>query len=97
AAMIRSPGMEAIQIRCPHCGATIDASGEADNVTCAYCGTPSRVQRRSRVLEIPMRVPRSGPPAVARQVVARGAMITVWVIVSIMLVGFGVGAFLVIR
>ena len=55
--------MRAIQVTCPHCGARLSA-GSAEVVTCEYCGTESRVQRRSRVFERVM----PPPPATNRPV-----------------------------
>jgi len=49
------PTIEATRVRCPECGATTAASGEL--VTCTYCGTQSRVQRRTQVLQRPIPLP----------------------------------------
>ncbi len=64
--------MQAIQIRCPNCDAILDVAGDAESVDCRYCGTSSRVQRRSRVFQIPMpmRTPSAARPDVP-QLVAR--------------------------
>lgn len=48
--MQRSAAVRAIQVTCPHCGARLNV-GDGDVVTCEYCGTASRVQRRTRVLD----------------------------------------------
>jgi outer membrane protein assembly factor BamB len=93
--MIRSNRMQAIQIRCPNCGAILAADGDADSVSCSYCGTASRVQRRSRVFQIPMRVAASGPPLVARQVGSRVVMIFVISIVALVLAGVAFGVVMI--
>lgn len=49
------PTIQATRVRCPECGATTAASG--DLVTCTYCGTQSRVQRRTQVLQRPIPLP----------------------------------------
>ncbi|HTM22961.1 MAG TPA: PQQ-binding-like beta-propeller repeat protein [Kofleriaceae bacterium] len=62
----------ATALRCPQCDAALkDVSADAEVATCAYCGTTSRLQRRSRVLEIPIR---TAPPPEHRSLpVARQA------------------------
>lgn len=52
--------MNAIQVRCPQCGATLKA-GDAARVICEYCGTEAHVQRRSQVLQRPVPPPRALP------------------------------------
>ena len=61
--------MRAVSVRCPNCGASLDAALDAPAVTCTYCGTTARVQGRSRVWQVPQPLPpTSGPPLpVARQ------------------------------
>ena len=49
------PTHQATSVRCPECGATTAASG--DLVTCSYCGTQSRVQRRTQVFQRPIPLP----------------------------------------
>ncbi len=44
-----------IRVKCPECGATTQASG--DIVLCGYCGTESRVQRRTQILQRPIVMP----------------------------------------
>ena len=52
--------MNAIQVRCPQCGATLKA-GDAPRVICEYCGTEAHVQRRSQVLQRPVPPPAAMP------------------------------------
>jgi outer membrane protein assembly factor BamB len=47
--------IQATRVRCPECGATMAASGEL--VTCTYCGTQARVQRRTQVFQRPIPLP----------------------------------------
>ncbi len=47
-------------VKCPECGARLEVAGDAPSATCAYCGTVARVQRRTQVLQLPIRLP---PPA----------------------------------
>jgi len=49
------PDVIGIRVKCPECGATTRAL--ADVVTCEYCGTESRVQRRTQVLQRPIPLP----------------------------------------
>ncbi len=82
--------------RCPQCNAALTPPGaDADTITCAYCGTTSRVQRRSRVFEIPIRT--APPPQHRNLPVARqshsagfkiGSLITVLAVAG-MAVGIG--------
>jgi PQQ-like domain len=71
--------VRAIQVKCPNCAAIVRAGAEADVVECEYCHTQSTVQRRTRMLQIPVRMPAvrsAGPPPgrVARQVVRRAVL-----------------------
>lgn len=43
--------MKAIIVTCPHCGARLEVAGTLIDVRCEYCGTASRIQKRTRVLE----------------------------------------------
>lgn len=54
---------------CPHCGANLNVDDRSASVVCQYCGTSSRVQTRSRVLQIPRPLPSAPGPErpVARQ------------------------------
>ncbi|CAN5469959.1 hypothetical protein BH11MYX1_BH11MYX1_41480 [soil metagenome] len=44
-----------IRVKCPECGASLRASAEV--VTCSYCGTEARVQRRTQLLQRPIDLP----------------------------------------
>ena len=62
------PDVIGIRVKCPECGATTQASG--DTVKCSYCGTESRVQRRTQVLQRPILLPplqRQQPQRIAIQ------------------------------
>lgn len=64
--------MRVIQVKCPNCAASLRADPEAQTVACEYCHTTSAVQRRSRVMQIPLRVAMGDPPQqVAREKVRR--------------------------
>jgi len=43
--------MKLIVVTCPHCGGRIQTAEATDQLRCEYCGTLSRLQRRTRVLE----------------------------------------------
>jgi outer membrane protein assembly factor BamB len=43
--------LKAISVTCPHCGARLNVPGTAVQALCEYCGTASRLQRRTGVLE----------------------------------------------
>jgi len=43
--------MRAIVVTCPQCGARLRTDGTLVQVVCEYCGTASRLQRRTAVLE----------------------------------------------
>ena len=49
--------MRAIQLRCPNCGASLDAPETAETITCSYCQTTSRVRARTRIFEAPVSLP----------------------------------------
>ncbi len=49
--------MRAVVIKCPNCGADVQAGADSETATCAYCGTTAYVQRRSRMLQIPRAIP----------------------------------------
>ena len=64
--------MRVIQVKCPNCAASVRANPEAPTVTCEYCHTTSAVQRRSRIMQIPVKVALADPSQqVARQKVQR--------------------------
>ena len=62
--------MKAIRVTCPNCNATLRVAEGAPTVTCEYCGTPSAIQRRTRILERVVMpgptVPQNMPRAVQR-------------------------------
>ncbi len=65
-------------MRCPNCGASLTVDDGATSVACQYCGTTSRIQTRSRVLQVPRPLPTGGPQPggpVARQRVNRAVLI----------------------
>ncbi|HTE53669.1 MAG TPA: PQQ-binding-like beta-propeller repeat protein [Kofleriaceae bacterium] len=72
--------MRAIQVKCPNCAAVLRVDGDAEVVDCEYCHTQSWVQRRTRMLQIPVGLPpaRAAGAAsagrAARQVVRRVAL-----------------------
>jgi outer membrane protein assembly factor BamB/DNA-directed RNA polymerase subunit RPC12/RpoP len=43
--------MKLIVVTCPHCGGRIQTAEATDQIRCEYCGTLSRLQRRTRMLE----------------------------------------------
>lgn len=59
--------MKAILVTCPHCGARLQVGDTLDAVTCDYCGTAARVQRRTTVLERVLPPPATGPAPIAVQ------------------------------
>jgi hypothetical protein len=64
----------ATQVKCPECGARLDIHDDAPVTKCAYCGTESRVQRRTQFLEMPKKLPppaKHEPTRVAREVRSR--------------------------
>ena len=52
--------LQLIVIKCPECNATVKVDAGAEVVTCEYCGTEARVQRRTRFLK--RRQPLTPPP-----------------------------------
>jgi DNA-directed RNA polymerase subunit RPC12/RpoP len=84
--------MKAVTIKCPQCGATLNAAESDEWVTCAYCSTRSHVEPSTELLESPLPqlsdldgVPR--PPVATRK--ATGKVHTVGVIV-VLVVAAGV-------
>lgn len=93
--------MHAIQVKCPNCAAVLRVSADAMVVDCDYCHTQSHVQRRTRMLQMPVKLPppppRQGVPMRAARQVVRRSMVAVSVIAAILpLVGFG-AVFLALR
>ena len=76
-----------IRVKCPECGATMRSN--ADIVTCSYCGTECRVQRRTQVLQRPVVLPPLGPMQPYRIAVQRTNPIG-WIIFGAIVVGFGI-------
>jgi outer membrane protein assembly factor BamB len=79
------PTVEGTRVRCPECGATVHAVG--DVTRCEYCGTESRVQRRTQVFQMPIRLLPAPdvPQRVALQVRTRR-----WPVVLIMVFAIGI-------
>jgi len=64
----------ATQVKCPECGARLEIHGGAPVTKCSYCGTESRVQRRTSFLELPKKLPppeKHEPKPVAREIRSR--------------------------
>jgi len=59
--------MKAVQVTCPNCGARLRVGEVEPVVQCDYCGTASRVQRRTRFLERALPPPADGPAPIAVQ------------------------------
>lgn len=76
------PDVVGIRVKCPECGATVRAQG--DLVKCEYCGTDSRVQRRTQVFQrpIPLPPPRAQQPQRVA-VETTGGKPLVWMMVAI--------------
>lgn len=70
--------LRATAVKCPECGATLAVSEGATNAVCQYCGTPSRVQRRTVFFQRPVQLP---PPAahepvrIAQQMRSTGTLV----------------------
>lgn len=68
-------------MKCPNCGAGLEAPEAAHTIACKYCGTQSRIQHRTRYLERKVRLPpppRSHPRMpVAQQKHGWGWIVTV--------------------
>jgi len=56
--------MRAISMKCPNCGAGLQAQEAAHTISCNYCGTTSRIQHRTRYLKRKVEMP---PPPLAAQ------------------------------
>ena len=80
--------LEATRVKCPECGATIHASEGAATLKCEYCGIESRVQRRTQIFQLPMRMPT--PTADHPQRVAVAVRTRVWPVVLILIASVGV-------
>lgn len=65
------PSVQATTVKCPECGARLEVADGSSSTTCTYCGTQSRVQRRTQVFQLPVRLApptRNEPIRVAREV-----------------------------
>lgn len=49
--------MRAVTIKCPECGAVVNAKLTDASARCEYCGVTSQIRGRSRVLQIPKPMP----------------------------------------
>jgi hypothetical protein len=79
------PTIEGTRVKCPECGATTHASG--DVIKCEYCGTESRVQRRTQVFQLPIKMPpvqASHPQRIATEVRTRRWPVVLLVVVPIL-------------
>ncbi len=70
--------MRAISIKCPNCGGSLEAPETAQKVVCSYCGTHSRIQHRTRILERKIQLP-PPPPQERHMPVAKQRHGTRWV------------------
>jgi outer membrane protein assembly factor BamB/DNA-directed RNA polymerase subunit RPC12/RpoP len=87
--------MKAIQVKCGSCGAGLDVGEDQEWVSCAYCGTRSRIQRRTREFKRigHSELSRSGEPvAVEQPAAAGGKTISVAILLPVLL-GAGVGLY----
>ena len=64
--------MRLVKLTCPQCAAVVDANEAGETARCGYCGTVSRVQRRTGILQRPMPLGQA-PADVARLPVATQA------------------------
>jgi outer membrane protein assembly factor BamB len=78
--------VRAIVVRCPNCGANLKIEHTVTSVKCSYCEVVSRIQPRTKILQVPVHVP--APPRhqpampVARQKFSWLAMLPFLVIVG---------------
>ncbi len=87
--------MKAIQVKCGSCGAGLDVGEDQEWVSCAYCGSRSRIQRRTREFKkiSQSELSRSaGPVAIEQPPAAGGKAISVAILLPV-LIGAGVGLF----
>lgn len=56
------PTVQATRFTCPECGANLPVAGEdAATAKCSYCGTSARLQRRTKVMQRPVKLPPPKP------------------------------------
>jgi DNA-directed RNA polymerase subunit RPC12/RpoP len=55
------PTEQATRFTCPECGATLDIKGAAAVAACSYCGKSARLQRRTKVMQRPVKLPPPKP------------------------------------
>lgn len=82
--------MNAIVVKCPHCGARLQVVGAATEVKCEYCETVARVQRRTQLLQRVLPPPADGPRQIAVQPRAGKAMAIILVLffaVPVLIIG----------
>src|SRR5580704_5739790 len=72
---------QATRFTCPECGATLDVKGDAATAMCAYCGKSARLQRRTKLMQRPIKLPPAKPDEPAP--VARAHR--EWSVVSVLL------------
>jgi DNA-directed RNA polymerase subunit RPC12/RpoP len=75
--------MRAIQVKCPNCAAALQADEAATSIECEYCHTKSAIQRRSRVMQIPVKVDLGDGQRAARQKVNRTVLAVVLAFVGL--------------
>ena len=83
--------VKAIIVTCPHCGARLKVDGTLLDLRCEYCGTSSRIQKRSRVLERVLPPPPERPDAPREIAVQRRTWILPVTLASLMTVPAVVG------
>jgi DNA-directed RNA polymerase subunit RPC12/RpoP len=53
--------LRVITIKCPECGAAVNAQPDAETAQCEYCGTTAQIRHRSPILQIPRPLPAAKP------------------------------------
>lgn len=76
--------MKAIRVTCPNCGATLRVPEGATTIHCEYCGTPSAVQRRTRILERVVMPPSTLPTGMPRAVQRHSRWWLVFALVTVL-------------
>lgn len=86
--------MKAIQVKCGSCGAGLDVGADQEWVTCAYCGSRSRIQRTREFKKVGQsELSRSGEPVAFEQPAAAGGKTISVAILLVVLIGAGVGLY----